>query len=61
MTADHCVSRYMEILLKSDFLQFKLSAPEQLVKFLFDRGIKLTMKELEYYDKKEIIRPALAI
>ena len=61
MAADHCVSRYMEILLKSDFLQFKLLSPEQFVKFLSDRGIKLTIKELEYYDKKEIVRPALRL
>jgi hypothetical protein len=51
----------MRILLKSDFLQFNLLSPKDFVKYLCDRGIKIDLEDLEYYDRKEVIRPALRL
>lgn len=55
------VGKYMEILLKSQFPQSNLLDADRFLVFLKDRGIELTKEELEYYDEKEIIRPALRL
>ena len=55
------ISDYMEVLLQSEFLQFNLLSAKDFAKFLRDHGISLSLKELEYYDKKDILRPALRL
>lgn len=51
----------MEIILNSEFPQFKPLSAEAFSKFLSERGIKLNVELLEYYDEKGIIRPALRL
>lgn len=53
----------MKILLESEFLQFRLLTASDFLKFLNQRGygLGLSLRELEYYDKKGILRPALRL
>jgi hypothetical protein len=55
------ISAFMNVLLQSKFLQFKLLSSDDFLKFLVNCGIEITLDELEYYDKKEIIRPAMRL
>src|SRR5215467_486829 len=51
----------MELLLKSQFPQSNLLDADRFLMFLKERGIDITKEELEYYDEKGIIRPALRL
>jgi hypothetical protein len=55
------ISQYMEILLNSEFLQFKVLSSDEFLTFLNRIGIEFSLSELEYYDKKDIIKPALKL
>lgn len=61
MTDDFTVSKYMKILLDSDFPQFHILSAEKLLKYLDERGIKRTLEDLEYYDEIGICKPALRL
>jgi hypothetical protein len=49
------------MLLESRFLQFKVFSVDGFVKFLSDRGMMITLEELEYYDKKNVLSPLLRL
>ncbi len=51
----------MELLLQSQFPQFRLFSPDEFIGFLRNRGVRLSRADLEFYDKKGIIRPALRL
>src|SRR4051794_31087597 len=55
------ISSFMSVLLQSEFLQFTLLSSEVFLKFLVNCGIDITSEELEYYDKKDIIRPVFRL
>jgi hypothetical protein len=55
------IGSYMQILFGSNFPQFRLLSAIDFQRYLTQHGIKFSLKELEYYDKKEIIRPALRL
>lgn len=55
------LSTFMELLLKSEFPQFDLLEPDAFSRFLRDRKIDVSIEELEYYDKKGVIRPVLRL
>ena len=61
MAQKESVSQYMEILLNSEFLQFRLLSSDEFLTFLNSRGIGFSLGELEYYDKKDIVKPALKL
>jgi hypothetical protein len=49
----------MKILLDSQFPQSDLMRDDVLLKYFQELGMKLSKEELEFYDKHEIIRPAV--
>ncbi len=53
------LSKYVNILLDSQFPQHDLMNVGHFLKYLEELGVKLNKKELEFYDKHRIIRPAL--
>jgi hypothetical protein len=53
------LSRYMEIVLGSEFPQAKLLTPDKFMKYLKTMGIRLDKWRLEFYDKKGLLRPVL--
>lgn len=53
------LSRYMEIVLGSEFPQAKLLTPDKFIKYLKTMGIRLDKRRLEFYDKKGHLRPVL--
>ncbi len=59
--AAYGIGKYMEILLQSEFPQFNLMTAGSFSGFLKSLGLEFSEKSLEYYDKKNIIRPALRL
>jgi hypothetical protein len=53
------LSRYMKIVLGSEFPQAKLLTPDKFMKYLKTMGIRLDKRRLEFYDKKGLLRPVL--
>lgn len=55
------ISYYMELVLKSKFPQFHLLTPRNFVEELRKREIHIFERDLEYFDKKGILRPCLRL
>ena len=55
------ISKYMEVILTSDFPQAHLLDAERFSDFLTAREIRISVEDLEYFDEKGIIRPALRL
>lgn len=55
------VSDFMKCLLESQFPQFSLFDPQEFCKEAKNRGIQIQKSDLEYFDKKGIIRPCLRL
>jgi hypothetical protein len=55
------LSVYLRHILDSRYPQSNLYRVSEFLAFLHKRGITITKDELEYYDKKEIIRPVLRL
>jgi hypothetical protein len=53
------LSRYMEIVLDSEFPQAKLLTPDKFMEDLKTRGIHVGKNRLEFYDNKGLLRPVL--
>jgi hypothetical protein len=53
------ISKYLEILLSSQFPQSDFMRHDVFLRYLKELGVNLTEEELEFYDKHRIIRPAL--
>jgi hypothetical protein len=53
------LSRYIEIVLGSDFPQARLLTPDKFIKDLKTMGIQLNKKRLEFYDNQGLLRPVL--
>jgi len=52
------ISYYMELLLKSNFPQFHPMDTREFTRFVNARGFRIREESLEFYDEKEILRPA---
>ena len=55
------MKEYVEAILNSQFPQSHFMTVEKFIKYVNQRELFLTKKELEYYDKKGIIRPILRL
>jgi hypothetical protein len=55
------ISEYTCEILNSNYPQSNFLDVNKFLRFLKKRGIRLTKNELEYYDKKEIMRPVLRL
>jgi hypothetical protein len=55
------ISEYIKLVLDSEFPQTNLLDAGQFVDYLRKREILITKDDLEYYDKREIIRPVLRL
>ena len=55
------MKKYIETILNSQFPQSKFMTVEKFINYINQRELSLTKKELEYYDKKGIIRPILML
>lgn len=51
-------AKYLEIMLNSNFPQSYLLDTKEFLRFLKDMGFKTTLRDLEYYDEKGILKPA---
>src|SRR5579863_7427472 len=61
MTNDFTLSKYMKILLDSNFPQFHLLSAKSFLKFLEERDIERRIEDLEYYDEIGICKPVLRL
>ena len=55
------MKEYVEAILNSQFPQSHFMTVEKFIKYVNQRELFLTKKELEYYDKKGLIRPILML
>jgi hypothetical protein len=55
------LSKYVNMLLDSQFPQHDLMNVDDFLKYLEGRGVKLSKEELEFYDRCGIVRPALRV
>jgi hypothetical protein len=55
------IQDFMRYQLDNDMLQFELLMPARFLDYLKKRGICISLQELEYYDKLELLRPVLRI
>lgn len=55
------LGKYMQIVLNSKFPQCRLLTVREFQRYLNDRGIRIAIEDLEYYDEKEIFRPILRL
>lgn len=55
------LSRYIKLLLHSQFPASSLLNPDNFLKYLAQRGILVSIKNLEYFDKKGVLRPVLRV
>lgn len=55
------IQDFMRYLLDNELLQFDLLLPNKFVSYLKERGISISLEELEYYDKLGILRPILRL
>jgi hypothetical protein len=53
------LSRYIEIVLGSEFPQAKLLTPDKFINDLKMMSIQLDKERLEFYDNKGLLRPVL--
>ena len=61
MGDDFTLSKYMEILLRSRFPQFSLLSAKEFLANLKRRGIHRTLRDLEFYDKIQVVKPVLRV
>ena len=52
------LGKYIDLMLNSQFPQTPLFTSDKFLRFLKDIGFKIELKDLEYYDKKGILKPA---
>ena len=55
------MKEYVEVILNSQFPQSHFMTVEKFIEYLNQRELFLTKNELEYYDKKGLIRPTLML
>lgn len=55
------IQDFMHYQLDNNMLQFELLMPCRFLDYLKKRGIYISLQELEYYDKLELLRPVLRI
>lgn len=55
------IQDFMRYQLDNNMLQFELLMPDRFLDYLKKRGIYISLQELEYYDKLELLRPVLRI
>lgn len=53
------ISKYMEMILNSEFQNAHLLTADEFIKYLEDMEIYLSKERLEFYDEKGLLRPAL--
>jgi len=53
--------QFMKFLFNNNLFQFDILMPWQFLEFLKQRGINVSLRELEDYDREGIYRPALRI
>jgi hypothetical protein len=55
------MSKYVDIFLRSRFPQQNLLNPKDFLSYIKKRGFHNSIEELEYYDKKGLLRPVLRL
>ena len=55
------LSKYVKIIMNSQFPATTFMGPAKFIEYLKERGLVLSIGNLEYYDKLELLRPILRL